>query len=199
MLALRALVVGAGTFSAGPLEWSLPAGACGALTGPAGAGKSTVLETIAGVRPPQRGAVLLGDRDLATVPPERRGIGYVPQASLLFEHLSVRDNIAYGAASEAAVTEAVALARCQPLLASPVRGLSGGERQQVALARALASAPTLLLLDEPFAAMDAALQAQVRDAVLARMAATGTTVVLVTHDDRDLAGVAHRLPLTGHR
>jgi molybdate transport system ATP-binding protein len=135
-----------------------------ALYGPSGAGKTTLLELIAGVRTPQSGGIELNGRDITNVAPRHRRIGYVPQDDALFPHLSVRQNVMYGA--RAMNDDVIAVLEIAPLLDRGVRRLSGGERKRVALARALLTQPEMLLLDEPLAGVDIAL----RDRVLAYLA-----------------------------
>jgi ABC-type sulfate/molybdate transport systems ATPase subunit len=169
------------------------------LAGPSGAGKTTLLRIVAGLTRPDAGEVLLDGRALhrdgASVPAFRREVGYVFQDYALFPHLDVLDNAAYGlAARGVARTARRATARAwlerlgiAPLAAARPRELSGGERQRVALARALAWNPRAVLLDEPFAALDAATRAGVRDEVRTTLASLGVPVVLVTHDEADVA------------
>ena len=140
-----------------------------ALFGPSGAGKTTVLDAIAGLRRPSTGEIRIGDRALfasaskTDVPPRLRQVGYVPQDVALFPHLNVRHNINYGASRGMSMSSdrVVDLLEIQPLLDRAVDELSGGERQRVAIARALISAPDLLLLDEPLAAVDVALRQRI--------------------------------------
>ena len=167
--------------------FTVPRGGVGVVTGPTGAGKTTLLETIAGVRLCTSGTVTLGDVDVTALPPERRNVGLVYQQAWLFPHMSVRENVAYGAQRASVVAELVVLLQLDTLLQKPVPTLSGGERQLVALARALAREPRTLLLDEPFAAMDSALRAGIRASVLAWAAAHGMTTMLVTHDAGEAA------------
>ena len=163
-------------------SFTVPTGGVGVLTGPTGAGKTTLLETIAGVREQHAGTITLGDLDATTLPPERRHIGLVYQQAWLFPHLSVRANVAYGALRDRLVDDVLSMLHIGPLIEKPVSMLSGGERQLVALARALACDPRTLLLDEPFAAMDSALRSDIRSTVLSWAAARGATTMLVTHD-----------------
>jgi molybdate/tungstate transport system ATP-binding protein len=169
------------------VSFTVPTGHVAVLTGPTGAGKTTLLETIAGVRDSASGSVTLGATDVTQLPPERRAIGLVYQQAWLFPHLSVRGNVAYGARDGRSVEPLVDLLQLQSLMDKPVSTLSGGERQLVALARALACQPKILLLDEPFAAMDSALRASVRAAVLGWVADRGLTTLLVTHDANEAA------------
>ncbi len=139
-----------------------------AVMGPSGSGKTSLLEAVAGLRRGARGRVVLGDDVLldttrsVRVPPERRHVGYVPQDAGLFPHLTARDNVRFGArGDEARVRNAVETLELGPLLARFPATLSGGEKQRVALARALATAPRLLLLDEPLAGLDVGLRERI--------------------------------------
>ncbi len=169
-------------FSVDRASFVVPDGGVGIVTGPTGAGKTTLLEAIAGVREVAGGTVFLGDADVTRTPPERRAVGLVYQQAWLFPHLSVRQNVAYGAQRAAIADELIDRLGMVPLVARPVPTLSGGERQLVALARALAREPRTLLLDEPFAAMDTSLRAGTRATILSWAATHGATTLLVTHD-----------------
>lgn len=182
MIHVTGLTVRVPGFTLESATFSVPSGGVGVVTGPTGAGKTTLLETIAGVRQLQAGSIMLGDTDVTRVPPERRHVGLVYQQAWLFPHLSVRQNVAYGARRTTTVTDVTAMLGITPLLDKPVSTMSGGERQLVALARALAREPRFLLLDEPFAAMDAALRSDARAAVLGWAASRELTTLLVTHD-----------------
>ncbi len=152
------------------------------VIGPAGSGKTTLLETIAGILPQRSGALRLMGRDMAGVPPERRGIGFVYQRGYLFPHLSVEANVGYGATDHAFVRELSERLGVSALLGREVRGLSGGEQQLVAIARALAARPGILLLDEPFSALDPRRRTLVRRTVRELHHELGMTVLQVTHD-----------------
>lgn len=198
MIALERVTVTAGALTLRDLSFTVPAGDTGALLGPAGAGKTTLLEAIAGVRPVASGRIMLDGHDVTARPPEGRGVGVVFQRAWLFEHLDVLANVAYGVRDRAVHEAALTATGVAALAGRPVRTLSGGERQLVALARALATGPRTLLLDEPWSAMDLALHARMRATVQAWQATHGTTVLLVTHDPADLdASITARLVLTG--
>jgi ABC-type sulfate/molybdate transport systems ATPase subunit len=170
-----------------------------ALVGPSGAGKTTVLRAIAGLRKPDRGRIALGDRawfDAATkvdLPPERRSVGLVFQEYALFPHMTVRGNVAFGGASDARVRELLERVRIAHLADERPAGLSGGERQRVAVARALARDPRVLLLDEPLSALDAHTRAVVRGELQEVLAALALPTLVVTHDFRDAAALADRI------
>lgn len=171
-----------GRFTLSDVTFALDAGAYGVVIGPAGSGKTTLLEVVAGLLAPSAGAVHFGATDARTLPPEDRDVGLVYQHAFLFPHLSVRENVAYGAADAAAFDEATERMGVTPLLGREVIGLSGGERQMVALARALARRPKLLLLDEPFSALDPRRRALIRREVRAMHRGWGLTTLQVTHD-----------------
>lgn len=164
-----------------------------ALVGPSGAGKSTLLRVIAGVERRARGTVSFDgatwqDEAGLFLPPWRRRVGWVPQDGVLFPHLTVRQNLGYAARLE--IAPVAELLGVTPLMDRYPRHLSGGERQRVALGRALASAPRLLLLDEPFSALDRPLRAQLGAAVAEWATAHGTSLLVVTHDPFDVAALA---------
>jgi molybdopterin-binding protein len=182
MIALSAVSARKGRFELADVSFTLDRNEYGVVIGPAGSGKTTLLEVIAGLLAPQRGRVALHGADVQGVPPERRDIGLVYQHAFLFPHLTVRENVAYGAASEAALQEAAERLGVVSLYARDVAGLSGGERQLVALARALARRPRLLLLDEPFSALDPRRRTVVRREVRALHREWGLTTLQVTHD-----------------
>jgi molybdate transport system ATP-binding protein len=150
-----------------------------ALFGPSGAGKTTLLECIAGLRRPKRGRIELHGRDVTDLPPRERGIGYVPQDDALFPHLSVRQNVFYGAREDG--RDVIEVLEIAPLLERNVKRLSGGERKRVALARALLTKPALLLLDEPLAGVDLALRDRVLEYLVRVRDELAVPTVYVTH------------------
>jgi iron(III) transport system ATP-binding protein len=168
------------------------------VLGLSGSGKTTLLRVIAGFERAEDGLVSLGSKTLddghTYVPPERRGIGYVPQEGALFPHLTVSKNVAFGLSREErkgdAVEELLQMVGLASLAHRYPHQLSGGEQQRVALARALARKPEVLLLDEPFSSLDASLRTRVREEVHALLRAQGVTTVLVTHDQEEALSLA---------
>ena len=167
------------------------------LVGPSGAGKTTLLEAFAGLRP-ALGVIRVGGRTLLDsaagidLPPRQRRVGYVPQDALLFPHLSVRGNLEYGASHRSRVDAVAEMLEVSALLDRAVAGLSGGERQRVALGRALAAEPDLLLLDEPLAALEPARRDRLLPYVLRARETLGVPMVWVTHDLAELSHAADR-------
>ncbi|MBD0842239.1 ABC transporter ATP-binding protein [Streptomyces sp. TRM68416] len=182
------------------LELTVPAGALAAVLGPSGCGKTTMLRIVAGFLRADAGTVRLGDRLLTGpgvhLPPERRRIGIVPQEGALFPHLSVARNVAFGLKGLDRSERRLRVAELLDLVGLAGYGdrmpheLSGGQQQRIALARALAPRPQLVLLDEPFNALDSALRTGVRSDVRAALRATGATAILVTHDQQEALSIA---------
>ena len=174
-----------------------------AVLGASGAGKSTLMRLIAGFDSVGGGSIVLDGEilsdSLRTVAPERRSIGIVPQDSALFPHLNVSQNIGFGLsglskeAKAERVGELLRLIRMEELASRMPQELSGGQVQRVALARALAPKPKLVLLDEPFSALDAELRGQLREEVRQVLRAEGATAVLVTHDQEEALSLADRV------
>ncbi|HEX7918442.1 MAG TPA: ABC transporter ATP-binding protein, partial [Gemmatimonadales bacterium] len=185
MIKLDGVTVQAGAFTLGPVTLEVPAGGYALLIGPTGSGKTTLLEAVAGHQAPVTGKVWLHGEEVTTVPPERRGVGFVYQDHLLFPHLTVAENIGYGlevagrGSRVAELSDALGIAS---LLERGVERLSGGERQRVALARALAPRPSVLLLDEPFAALDPSTRHSLRRSLLALQRSERVTILQVSHD-----------------
>ena len=191
MIELRGLEVEAGGFRAGPVDLTVEDGTYAVLLGPSGAGKSLVLEAVAGVRAAAAGEVRLAGADVTRVGPERRHAGLVFQEGLLFPHLTVGRNIAYGARRAdkddradrgADVRRLIEAVGVQDLLARRPATLSGGERQRVALARALAARPRALLLDEPLSAVDTESREALQELLRRVCRERGLPVLHVTHD-----------------
>jgi iron(III) transport system ATP-binding protein len=179
------------------LNLTVPAGSFTALLGPSGAGKTTLLRLLAGFETPDRGTIAIGgrivDAEDTHVGPEHRQIGYVPQEGSLFPHLTVAANVAFGlprAARRRGVGDLLELVGLADLGRRYPHQLSGGQQQRVALARALAVKPEVVLLDEPFASLDANLRADVREEVRRILSSAGTTTLLVTHHQEEALSVA---------
>lgn len=182
MIEARGVHARLGAFELRDVSFTVPRGKYGVVIGPAGSGKTTLLETIAGIHPLRAGSIALDERDARNLPPEARRVGFVYQHGYLFPHLSVVENIAYGAASAEIARETATRLGAEELLGRSVRGLSGGERQLVAIARALAARPSILLLDEPFSALDPRRRVRVRREVRTLHQEWNITVLQVTHD-----------------
>mgnify|MGYP001954392886 CR=1 FL=1 len=171
------------------------------LVGPSGCGKTTLLRLIAGLERPDQGRIILNDLEITDLPPARRKIGFVFQDYALFPHLTVEENIAYGLkilrlpAEEVRlkVAELLELFALQGLAKREVDQLSGGERQRVALARALAPQPLILLLDEPFAALDYELRHRLRRELKELQKNLGFTAIFVTHQQEEALSLSDRL------
>jgi len=171
-----------------------------AILGSSGSGKSTLLRCIAGLLRPETGRITIGSTVVLDsgvwVPPERRGIGLVPQEGSLFPHLSVGANVSYGLRGRdhaARVRHLLDLVGLPGTANMRPHELSGGMQQRVAVARALAPSPNVVLLDEPFSALDAGLRDDVRQDVFAAIRATGATAILVTHDQEEAFAVADQV------
>ena len=182
MISLQQVNARAGNFRLHDITFEVPEGSYGVVIGPAGAGKTTLLETIAGVVRPTSGRILLGGEDLTHAPPETRNLGIVYQHAYLFPHLTVRQNVEYGAANKAAAADVSHRFGIDALAERSVGALSGGERQLVAIARALARQPRVLLLDEPFSALDPRTRNMARRLLRAIYYERRFTVLQVTHD-----------------
>ncbi|WP_417524586.1 ABC transporter ATP-binding protein [Marinovum sp.] len=172
-----------------------------ALLGPSGCGKTTMMRMLAGFETPTEGQILIAGQDVARVPPNKRAVNMMFQSYALFPHLTVWDNIAFGLKREgkskdeieARVAEMLRLTRLERFAQRKPHQISGGQRQRVALARSLAKAPKLLLLDEPLGALDAKLRQQTQFELMDIQEKTGTTFVIVTHDQEEAMTVASRV------
>ncbi len=152
------------------------------LFGPSGSGKSSVLRAIAGLIPLKSGHVRFDGHDWSRLPPEQREVGYVFQNAALFPHLSVEDNIAFGAPTWEDARRWLERLQLKPLANRKPASLSGGEAQRVALARALARKPRVLLLDEPFSSLDDSMRERLLEEVKTLVVAEALVTLLVTHD-----------------
>ena len=181
-------------------------GSLTALLGPSGSGKSTLLRIIGGLESPDVGRVVIHGEDQTSVAPQRRGIGFVFQHYAAFKHMTVRDNVAFGltvrkrpkaevAAKVDELLEIVGLAGYQKRYPSQ---LSGGQRQRMALARALAVEPKVLLLDEPFGALDAKVRADLREWLRKLHDEVHVTTLLVTHDQEEAMSIADQIAVMDH-
>jgi sulfate transport system ATP-binding protein len=179
----------------------VPSGSLTALLGPSGSGKSTLLRIIAGLEDPDRGAVTLGDEDVTAIPPQLRGVGFVFQHYAAFKHMTVRDNVAFGLKIRKRpkdevnrrvdeLLEIVGLAGYHGRYPSQ---LSGGQRQRMALARALAVEPKVLLLDEPFGALDATVRKELRAWLRRLHDEVHVTTIFVTHDQEEAMDISDQI------
>ncbi|QGY00050.1 ABC transporter ATP-binding protein [Roseovarius faecimaris] len=177
-----------------------------ALLGPSGCGKTTLMRMLAGFETPTEGTILLGGQDIAPIPPNKRAVNMMFQSYALFPHLSVWENIAFGLKRDgkpkpeidARVDEMLKLTRLEKFAKRKPHQISGGQRQRVALARSLAKAPKLLLLDEPLGALDAKLRQDTQFELMDIQEKTGTTFVIVTHDQEEAMTVASRVAVMDH-
>ena len=179
-------------------SFTAPTGAITAVLGPSGAGKSTVLRIIAGLEEPDDGRVLIAGEDVTATPVQKRGVGFVFQGYALFGHLTVRENVAFGLRvrrvprkeAHARADELLSRVQLDGLADRRPNELSGGQRQRVAFARALAVEPRVLLLDEPFGALDAGVRLELGEWLLRLHDVTGLTTLLVTHDQPEAFSLA---------
>jgi len=184
----------------------IPEGSLTALLGPSGSGKSTLLRVIAGLEEPDRGQVLLGDVDVTHRPARARGVGMVFQHYAAFKHMTVWENVAFGlrirkrprAEIAKRVHELLELVQLEGLAKRYPAQLSGGQRQRMALARALAVDPEVLLLDEPFGALDARVRKELRAWLLRLHDEVHVTTIIVTHDQEEAMEVAGQIVLLSH-
>ncbi|MCY1082077.1 sulfate/molybdate ABC transporter ATP-binding protein [Archangium lansingense] len=190
-----------GTPAVSEVSFHAPSAAITTLLGPSGAGKSTLLRLIAGLELPDSGSVRIEGVDCTHLPVQKRGIGVVFQSYALFKHMTVRQNIAFGletrrlprADIEARVDEMLRLVQLEELGKRYPGQLSGGQRQRVAFARALAIRPKLLLLDEPFGALDSRVRIELREWLQSLHEQTGVTTLLVTHDQEEALEISQHV------
>jgi multiple sugar transport system ATP-binding protein len=172
-----------------------------ALLGPSGCGKTTLLRIIAGLEIESSGRVLIGGRDMAGLPPRRRGLAMVFQNYAVFPHMTVRDNVGFGLRMSGTPSDRIALQvmrvaellHIESYLDRYPAQLSGGQRQRVAVARALAVEPPVVLMDEPLSNLDALLRLEMRAELKTVLRAAGTTTLYVTHDQTEAMGLADRI------
>ena len=183
------------------VDFSVKSGELMGLLGPSGCGKSTLLKAVAGILPPKSGSILIGGEDMANVPPHKRGAVIVFQDMRLFPNMTALENVAFPIKMQG-VPKRQRLEQAEQLMKSVqlcglesrmINELSGGQQQRVALARALAAQPRLLLLDEPFTALDNELKEEIRALVLELHKKFRTTTVLVTHDRQEAFAMADRI------
>jgi sulfate/thiosulfate transport system ATP-binding protein len=191
-----------GSFSAlQDVSVAIPEGSLTALLGPSGSGKSTLLRVIAGLEQPDSGQVLIGDKDVTSRPARARGVGMVFQHYAAFKHMTVWDNVAFGltvrkrprSEIRARVHELLELVQLEGLAKRYPSQLSGGQRQRMALARALAVEPNVLLLDEPFGALDARVRKELRAWLRRLHDEVHVTTIIVTHDQEEAMEVAGQI------
>ena len=206
-LDLRGIRKEFGTFTAlQDIDLHIRKGEFVCFLGPSGCGKTTLLRIIAGLEAQTRGEIWQGGRDISTLPPALRDYGIVFQSYALFPNLSVADNVGYGLVNRkvprakvtARVAELVKLVGLPGSEGKYPSQLSGGQQQRIALARALATSPGLLLLDEPLSALDALERVRLRSEIRALQQTLGVTTVMVTHDQEEALSVADRIVVMNH-
>jgi sulfate transport system ATP-binding protein len=207
MITARSITKTFGDFTAlDDVTLDIPDGSLTALLGPSGSGKSTLLRIIAGLEQPDSGVVCLGDQDVTGIPPQQRGIGFVFQHYAAFKHMTVRDNVGFALSIRKRPKDEIR-SRVDELLEIVGLGgyhdrmpsqLSGGQRQRMALARALAVEPKVLLLDEPFGALDAKVRAELRKWLRRLHDEVHVTTVLVTHDQEEAMEITDHIAVMDH-
>ncbi len=203
MLRIESLSITLGEFSVRDVSLEIQPGEYFIILGPTGAGKTVLLETIAGIHTPDAGGIFLNDREITSTEPRSRNIGMVYQDYMLFPHLMVEDNIAFGLRQRkiplgeqlVIVEEMCTLLEIRHLVKRYPGTLSGGEQQRVALARALVLKPEILLLDEPMSALDGRTRERMRLELSRIRRLTGTTIVQITHHFDDVFALADRIAI----
>ena len=201
MIKVSKLTVKLGDFSLRNVNLDVESGEYFIVLGPTGSGKTVLLETIAGLHPVIEGTVSVNGRDITDLQPERRGLGIVYQDHVLFPHLSVWENVAFGLKSTGCpkpeirtkVEKVAQLVNIDHLLLRKPRGLSGGERQRVSLARALVIEPKVLLLDEPLSALDPEAREKVQHQLEDIHRRLNVTIIHVTHDFEEALSLGNRV------
>ena len=185
------------------VSFEAPTGRITSLLGPSGSGKSTVLRLIAGLEEPDAGEIRIDGVDCTREPARARGVGFAFQSYALFNHMNVRDNVAFGlkirktprAEIDRRVDELLQLVQLRDYARRYPSQLSGGQRQRIALARALATQPRVLLLDEPFGALDTKVRVELREWLAEFQKTTGVTTILVTHDQEEALELSEHVVL----
>jgi molybdate/tungstate transport system ATP-binding protein len=201
VITVSSLAIQMGSFSLENISFEIPDGGYAALMGRTGAGKTTILEAICGLRSVVSGTIELAGRDVTSLKPAERGIGYVPQDGALFSTMSIRDHLAFSlvirkwskSAIDSRVAELVELLGIAHLLDRKPAGLSGGEEQRVSLGRALAFRPAILCLDEPLSALDDQTRAEMYELLAHVRQHTGVTTLHITHNQSEAASLADQL------
>ncbi|MBM4046584.1 MAG: ABC transporter ATP-binding protein [Planctomycetes bacterium] len=205
MISLDRIAIRLGAFTLTDVSLVVPSAAYGVLMGPTGCGKTTLIEVICGLRQPDAGRVVVNAQDVTHEPPGNRGVGYVPQDGALFPTMTVRQQLGFALyirrrpSAEIAkrVDELAERLGIGHLLDRRPTGLSGGERQRVALGRALAARPAVLLLDEPLSALDEALRGDLRELLKTVQREHGVSMLHVTHDRSEARQLADVLFVMG--
>ncbi|MEZ5943264.1 MAG: ABC transporter ATP-binding protein [Planctomycetaceae bacterium] len=198
MIELRDVSISAGEFSLSNVSLKVPQGSYAILMGRSGTGKTTILESICGLREISGGQILLDDREIQDLTPGERNVGYVPQDLGLFPTMTVQENMEFPMFLRSAsktqrqerVSELAGILEIEHLLSRGVKHLSGGEAQRVALGRALSFRPQVLLLDEPLSALDESTRTSMQELLGTLKEATGTTTLHVTHSSEEARALA---------
>ncbi|HXY37080.1 MAG TPA: ABC transporter ATP-binding protein [Planctomycetaceae bacterium] len=198
MIRVENLSLRAGHFALDSISFEIPSGRYGVLMGRTGVGKTTLLESLCGLRQVTAGRIWLGDREVTNLKPAERGIGFVPQDAALFDTMSVREHLGFALAIrkakrpaiEARVAELAELLGIEKLLERKPHGLSGGERQRVALGRALSAHPTILCMDEPLSALDEATRDEMYALLESVRSKAGVTTLHITHNRAEAVRLA---------
>jgi ABC-type Fe3+/spermidine/putrescine transport system ATPase subunit len=201
MIKIEGLDIVAGTFRILGLNIEIQEGEFHSLLGPTGCGKTSILESIIGLRKAVQGKIRIGEKEVQSLPPEQREISYVPQDLALFPHLNVRENILYGIKArrldpknyEEYVSRLIHQMKVAPLLERFPANLSGGEKKRVALLRALAPRPKLLLVDEPLSGLDPSIKAEIQEVLKVLHTTFHPTVLCVTHDFEEAYFLSDRI------